>query len=261
MYESASLLGLPVELREMIWTYALVEDEPLISFIGERVERSQDPEDRAKLVRQTILFPETPALACVSKEIRWETMPIWYGENVFAFGLDHDGQDVGEARREPVLLFFDGQRDRNQTIHNLSKVDLEFQMYSSAAEGPSSAGINIRSAVGVDKLSLSFTGVLARECTCSLTALIDGLSDDSDGMREMDGDMSEGWEQGTITAFAKHVEWNLVNWQWDDPEDSYEDCSTCKKPRYMGPLEEPDDEEEDTKEDTDSFLETDSDFD
>ncbi|KAK4888604.1 hypothetical protein LTR27_012499 [Elasticomyces elasticus] len=208
MYESASLLGLPVELREMIWRYALVEDEPLVPYMEKRV-----------------------------------TMPIWYGENVFAFGVDHEGQDDGEverwlkARREPVL-FFDLQRDRNHTIHNLSKVDLEFQMYSDAAEGASSAGINIRSAVGASKLSLSFTGVLARECTCSLTTVMDDLSEDPSGVREVAAEMCEGWEQEAIAAFAKRIEWNIGDWQSDDREDGDEYCSTCEKPRYMGPLDE-----------------------
>ncbi|KAK5735741.1 hypothetical protein LTR17_007913 [Elasticomyces elasticus] len=247
MHESASLMGLPAELREMIWRFALVEDEPLVSYIGERVERPRYSEHRARLVRQIILFPKTPVLACVSRDILWETMPIWYCDNVFAFCLDHETRGRGEvgrwmqARQESVL-FFDLQQDRNHTIHNLSKVDLEFQMYSSAAEGPSSAGIYIRSAVGVDKLSVSFSGVLARECTCSLTALMDRLSDDPNGMREMDGNMSEGWEQGTITAFVKRVEPYVGIWQRDDREDGDESCSTCEKPRYMGPLDESDEE-------------------
>ncbi|KAK5682210.1 hypothetical protein LTS10_005336 [Elasticomyces elasticus] len=243
MYESASLLGLPVELREMIWRYALVEGEPLVSYMGERVVRSRYGEHRAKLVRQTTLYPETPALARVSKMIRWETMPTWYGENIFAFGVDHEGQDDGEverwlkARREPVL-FFDLQRDRNHTIHNLSKVDLEFQMYSEAAEGPSSAGINIRSAVGASKLSLSFTGVLARECTCSLTTVMDDLSEDPSNIRGVAAEMCEGWEQEAIAAFAKRIKWNIGDWQSHDREDGNAYCSTCEKPRYMGPLDE-----------------------
>ncbi|KAK3629546.1 hypothetical protein LTR56_017975 [Elasticomyces elasticus] len=243
MYESASLLGLPVELREMIWRYALVENEPLVSYIGKCVVRSRYGEHRAKLVRRTTLYPKTPALARVSKMIRWETMPTWYGGNIFAFRVDHDDQDDGEverwlkARREPVL-FFDLKRDRNHTIHNLSKVDLEFQMYSDAAEGPSSAGINIRSAVGASKLSLSFTGVLARECTCSLTTVMDDLSEDPSNIREVAAEMYEGWEQEAIGAFAKRIEWNIGNWQSNDREDGNEYCSTCEKPRYMGPLDE-----------------------
>ncbi|KAK5701139.1 hypothetical protein LTR17_022861 [Elasticomyces elasticus] len=218
MYESASLLGLPVELREMIWRYAIVEDEPLISYIGKRVVRSRYGEHRAKLVRQTTLYPEPPALARVSKMIRWETMPSWYGENVFAFGADHEGQDDGEverwlkARREP--------------------------MYSDAAEGPSSAGIKIRRAVGASKLSLSFTGVLARECTCSLTTVMDDLSEDPSDVREVAAEMCESWEQEAIAAFAKRIQWNIGDWQSDDREDGDGYCSTCEKPRYMDPLDE-----------------------
>ncbi|KAK5696113.1 hypothetical protein LTR97_008533 [Elasticomyces elasticus] len=211
MYESAWLLGLPVELREMIWRYALVENEPLVPYMEKCVVRSRDGEHRAKLVRQTTLYPKTPALARVSKMIRWETMPTWYGGNIFAFRVDHDDQDDGEverwlkARREPVL-FFDLKRDRNHTIHNLSKVDLEFQMYSDAAEGASSAGINIRSAVGASKLSLSFTGVLARECTCSLTTVMNDLSEDPSNVREVAAEMCEGWEQEALAAFAKRIQ-------------------------------------------------------
>ncbi|KAK5719442.1 hypothetical protein LTR15_007966 [Elasticomyces elasticus] len=247
MYQSASLMGLPVELREIIWKYALVEEEPLISYMGERVQRPRYGENRAKLVRQTIVYPEMPALACVSRDIRWETMPIWY-DNVFAFGLDHEARGRGEvgrwlkARREPVL-FFDLRQDRNHTIHRLTKVDLEFQMYSHAAEGPASAGISIRRAVDVSKLSLSFTGVLARECTCSLTALMDELSKDPSDLREYDHEMCECWEQEAISAFAKRVERNIEDWQGDHREDGDEYCSACEKPRHIDELSDEEEEE------------------
>lgn len=62
--QSTSILDLPPEIRNGIWTMAIVQDAPIP-------------------IAPMRPFLREPALLAVSEQIRSETMSIWYAENVF----------------------------------------------------------------------------------------------------------------------------------------------------------------------------------
>jgi len=78
-----SLLDLPAELRNAIYTEVLVYHKP-IEF---RRERPYQPEIRTQDWDASIALhgPEHHALTQVSRQLRSETLPILYGANTFFF--------------------------------------------------------------------------------------------------------------------------------------------------------------------------------
>ena len=62
-----ALLGLPAELRNQIWSYALVEDEAI-----------KIPDDL-----MPVQIPLHPGLLSINRQIRAESTPIYYSENTF----------------------------------------------------------------------------------------------------------------------------------------------------------------------------------
>jgi len=65
---TSPLLKLPAELRDAIYTLALVDDEPIYISLPEPA--------RPLSLRE-------PALLAVNRQIRNETLPIYYGTNIF----------------------------------------------------------------------------------------------------------------------------------------------------------------------------------
>lgn len=59
-------LDLPPEIRNIIYEYAVVQDKPI-----------RFTYDKGRAARQ-------PYLARVNRQIRWECLPIFYGQNIFA---------------------------------------------------------------------------------------------------------------------------------------------------------------------------------
>ncbi|EMF16974.1 uncharacterized protein SEPMUDRAFT_146088 [Sphaerulina musiva SO2202] len=80
----ARLLTLPLEIRELVWEHVLTEaDQTLVTF---RLDAFQ---------REYYSYSTQPALARVSRQIRSESLPIWYERNRFIFHTeDAKAQDV-----------------------------------------------------------------------------------------------------------------------------------------------------------------------
>ena len=69
-HQLSRLERLPSELRTQIWYYAVVEDEPVIAAFPTNEKR-------------TAWYTVQPKLAMVNKQIRDETLPMYYAENTF----------------------------------------------------------------------------------------------------------------------------------------------------------------------------------
>ena len=76
------LLGLPAEIRNLVWTILAVRDEPV-----EAQLRQIRPCKKLTTYRKTFIrrFPQEPIVAMVNKQVRRELMSIFYGTNHFVF--------------------------------------------------------------------------------------------------------------------------------------------------------------------------------
>ena len=79
------LLELPPELREAIYAFALVSYKPTVTF---KLDRYQ---------QDTYTQANQPPLTRVSRQIRQETLPVWYGGNDIV--LHAEGGKADDARK------------------------------------------------------------------------------------------------------------------------------------------------------------------
>lgn len=180
--ERTNLMSLPPELREIIWFHALAGDEPLICYLAKRTTRLPTGcEDfPLALERQSKRYPQHPPLTLVSRQVRKETLPVFYNENIFSFSLDdRDGNQIGQWQdfALPDDTFFlrptAGRYEVAASALNAQiwTVRLEFVIESVAGvqktHNPRYATIDVR-LNAENKLVLTFGGALADECTCYL---------------------------------------------------------------------------------------------
>ncbi|KAK4548275.1 hypothetical protein LTR36_010145 [Oleoguttula mirabilis] len=86
--QKPALMTLPTELREMIFYFAIVEDEPLIAYKHYDGPLSLMCEkDMPSTVQQTITQPGEPSLTFVSRQARKEARPIFWRDNTFLFNV------------------------------------------------------------------------------------------------------------------------------------------------------------------------------
>ncbi|KAK5722773.1 hypothetical protein LTR15_006006 [Elasticomyces elasticus] len=231
--ETATLMGLPKELRDAIWEFALTEDEPVLPYLERRtIPRPDRKAYQTSIVRQMRRQPPSPALFHVDKRTRREAYPIYWRSNVFAFTLSDAWKET--ANKDQVdrwqgyviptgfqLSFIPGQPgfDTRPQMEVLWTVRLEFMMhepdlsleytrpdrmrrwYMNAEHTPEGvsrpASIDVR-LVGPDQrrkhFQLVFGGVLANSCTCLIRAEAE--------KRVARG----GYHETTIAYFASQVE-------------------------------------------------------
>ncbi|KAK3647267.1 hypothetical protein LTR56_008098 [Elasticomyces elasticus] len=189
MSENATLMGLPVELREMIWAYTVMENDPIPSYVLERVVRA-GPEaewendlavlgtNPLKLVnthptleRKSMAFPKLPAVARVNRQTRQESLTVFFQGNILAFSLS------GEIPRDESL----GRAADNFTgtlraldmvyFAKLWTVRLEFGMYTTKnTKNKHRVTIDVKLDKSFENMSLTIQGGLELECVCDLTA-------------------------------------------------------------------------------------------
>ena len=79
--QQSGFLELTGELRNMIYCYAVLEDEPISTEI--RSATAYSMQDRSKGKNYRVMVHPQPPLAMVSHAIRKEVLSIYYSENVF----------------------------------------------------------------------------------------------------------------------------------------------------------------------------------
>ncbi|KAK3647738.1 hypothetical protein LTR56_007967 [Elasticomyces elasticus] len=250
-------MGLPAELRELVWLEALADDEPHIAYLERRVVARPNRAPNRPGMRSISgmlndnSVPSSPPLLHVSKPIRREAFPIYWKSNTFAFSLCHDIPNqvglwqshvarTGCAHTEwprSLPLF------RTSILNDFWNVRLEFSMFRpeesesqyppttrhhSAQDHNHVATIEIRLADAHrrGKLDLIFGGVLAEACTCWPRAYAEGWS------------LAGEFHHKTIARFAKKVERQLHDvWGYSgnaktmSQTERCEDCGRLKPKR------------------------------
>ncbi|KAK5737114.1 hypothetical protein LTR17_006897 [Elasticomyces elasticus] len=110
---TCQLWRLPREIRDFVWTYALVEDRHLLAETTIRTPGRRPKYTLKKTRHEFKSHPQLPALTGVCKSIREETMTVFWSENIFrlrvgdprtGYALSHYSKD---ANFRHVVLCFD----------------------------------------------------------------------------------------------------------------------------------------------------------
>ncbi|KAK3644255.1 hypothetical protein LTR56_009792 [Elasticomyces elasticus] len=228
----ASLLGLPPELREIIWSLVLVEPEPIIADMLRRTAKPSRPPDDfcdMKTVRQSLRMPPLPALACVSRTLsKAEIVPIYFGNNTFCFHADrHTEYDVntwfeGTVELGKAVL---GKDHARTFIEQYLSIRVEFDL---PYAGPST--IDFSYCKKDDEIRVHCGGPLKDQCICELE-------------REMRDErvwwQNGGWLDAAMEIATHTIRRHLYDYwlgRGEEEEDPIASCSQCKKVQYASTL-------------------------
>ncbi|KAK5721356.1 hypothetical protein LTR17_014645 [Elasticomyces elasticus] len=258
MSENATLMGLPVELREMIWAYTVVEKDPIPSYVLERVVRA-GPEaswdnditmletnplkfvdSHPTLERESMAFPKLPAIARVNRQTRQEALTVFFRDNILAFFLG------GTIPRDEVNRWQGAMRSLNRSgddrtgnlralnmvyFAKLWTVRLEFGIHTVRnTKNKHRVTIDIKLDKAFENMSLTIRGGLELECICDLTAA---------AAYHMQLVQPHGHSGVAIHGMAAHIENKYMD-EWRhrslfiaEKLSGLPTCSTCKK-RQLG---------------------------
>ncbi|KAK5737022.1 hypothetical protein LTR17_006983 [Elasticomyces elasticus] len=226
----ASLLGLPSELREMIWSLVLVEPEPIIGYMLRRTAEPKRPPKSLHdmtTVRQSLRMPSPPALACVSRSLsNAEIIPIYFGNNTFYFHAEwRTESDVdtwlgGIIRLVEVVLGKDARNFIDQYISIRIEFDLPYVGSSTVDFGYCKKD---------DKIRVQFGGPLKEQCTCELECEV--------RERHVSWQMNRRWTDAAMESATFTVERRVYEYwlnRGEEEEDPIASCRQCKKVQYAG---------------------------
>jgi hypothetical protein len=220
--QRATLTTLPLELREMIWSFVLVEREPIFSCTLQHSTPAQGHRrkgsKRARLLAliqdgyhrkpaasparttRTELWPRLPALTAVNHQIRQEALHVFFRDNVFVFRLN-ERMSTREVERWQTALVAQCPTLLPQHLFTIWTTRLEFMTQSPLGIGRQPAAIDCT--LGPDShLALSFSGGLAQECTCTARQHAKELSHEAN----INGQQTE-----LIMKFTGYVEEQIRN--------------------------------------------------
>lgn len=176
-----TFLDLPAELRNHIYELALVDDEPLIAYIGKRIVRcDSDSTYHHYAVSQSKAFPEVPQLAQANRQIRKEALAVFYGQNTFIFSYALDPEC------HPFRWFYRHSANRPVPA-NFGSAMVEFFVAKPGMHG----GFTMREASikfmfsGEGEVVMAFCGALADQCTCGLARSLEKQMDICKGKSRM----------------------------------------------------------------------------
>ena len=166
----SALLGLTVEIRTIIFQFAVVDDKPLKAFLQlQYIQKSHHAED-SQARNQYRIQPSQPALAATNTQIRSEVIPIFFGLNIFCF-------DIGDIDLNIIETWSKAMQQQSQNASLIKSVQLDFMIgrqvpgaepARSAGYEPTPASIGLRcnkqNETPVFVLGESFSD----DCTCVL---------------------------------------------------------------------------------------------
>ncbi|KAK5119588.1 hypothetical protein LTR85_007417 [Meristemomyces frigidus] len=161
-------------------------------------------------------FPDEPALTYVSREIRKVARPFFWQENTFKFHMGcgtmtmmYGHADLDEARQ---------WLNWTTICAIVSRITLAIEFTMAPILGPSfGAGVITISSDAEDKLSATFAGALAEECTCELEQQASEISRVASDRKIVD--------YADTIATAWKNDYNMANRQHEAP---YR-CTECGK--------------------------------
>ncbi|KAK5702805.1 hypothetical protein LTR97_003751 [Elasticomyces elasticus] len=235
--DTPCLMGLPPELREMIWTFAVLEPYPIIAYVkwqtvpsSQRIEWQWYKERGITTARQMKTVPELPPLAFVAKSVAREVIPIFLS-NTFLFSIDqHNAGEVGDwvYNVYDKLAVCTGDEEESCTNMNSNiTIRIEFGVPRSRI---ATIEYTMRSADGHERFRLKIDGHLTEECRCWLADARKTIDEESvvlrDDVEYHDGRWGMGELTGIIERRIRHV------WSIRERNCASATCSTCGKTQY-----------------------------
>ncbi|KAK3660866.1 hypothetical protein LTR56_000624 [Elasticomyces elasticus] len=223
------LLSLPAELREMIWSFVLVEPEPIISYVNRRTIVNEDKHDPRRLETLRVMkpIPSLPPLAYIAKQLHAEIVAAFFGSNTFVFHLNkYNPREVDSWLTAVKYHISELLTDLDSAfVDGHITIRLDLQIPISAFLGRL-ATIEYSFNVKKDSYDIKFSGALTQECVCRLYDQIEHRYPDGTGE----------WESlGPMSAVTKLLEcWARLYWLPRDTTTRPKHCLHCCRPRYAG---------------------------
>ncbi|KAK4894821.1 hypothetical protein LTR27_006942 [Elasticomyces elasticus] len=226
----ASLLGLPFELREMIWSLVLDQPDSIAARIGRRtIMRTRllsdysFPFEVMSPCTQRQAMPQLPSLALAAKAISNEVLALYYKKHVFTFTIDkrstsevHEWLDAVRKRCEILCSDFDLEIYLTLRIQfALPASRPAVRLWGVASEN---ATIEYHISKGEGGWVVRLGGALQSECECWVAEVIE--NDEEEGIVSM-ADLT--WR----------IEQRIGNfWLHRKRGDAFVECQKCGKQRY-----------------------------
>ncbi|KAK4967969.1 hypothetical protein LTR42_010297 [Elasticomyces elasticus] len=168
---SPALLGLPAELRNFIFELAIISPHPIRAGLSVRWESEL-------AVSQTKVSPGQPALARVNRQLRDESLAIFYGQN--AFLIDRGILNGHELRK--WWRKFANEHAKKHLRHLVYR----FSSPHTTGRQPEQQEIHLE-LDGPDSLQLKIEGEIALACLCNPIADLQAADNAAGGGAVIDG--------------------------------------------------------------------------
>ncbi|KAK3660875.1 hypothetical protein LTR56_000633 [Elasticomyces elasticus] len=230
--DTPCLMGLPPEIRELIWFFAFVKPHPIIAQVEHQTVASDKyhahtqrwfQDSGLTMYRQNKAVPEIPPLVLVSKSLAKEILPFIF-RNTFMFRLER--QNVGEVAFWLYEMYChivgitsdDASREH---INKNTTVRIEF------AFGAFRAGTIEYKSCGCDGhrgFHFTLRGQLEQECICWLGDAIEAVREEN----RLGGSTLE-----ELAEMASEIELRVDEvWLPRGRRSSTKQCSRCGKTQH-----------------------------
>ncbi|KAK5732126.1 hypothetical protein LTR17_010834 [Elasticomyces elasticus] len=244
--DAPCLMGLPPEIRELIWSYALIEPEPILAYVvrqtvlSSKTHTSEFYKKRGiSTVRQRKTVPGPPPLALVGRSISREIFPIFF-RNTFMFSVDY--QNVGEVAAW-VTWMYDYLAvvtrlqdswlclDRNITI----RIEFTSHLFRVAT-----IEYKISRVDGVERFRVELGGYLKESCSCWLCDVLDETQEEfvpEEDREEAISCLTQAFEKRLCDVWLKYYSLHVTAKCADCGKTQYQSKADESRKWYMWPRE------------------------
>ncbi|KAK3664409.1 hypothetical protein LTR22_004822 [Elasticomyces elasticus] len=209
--DAPCLMGLPPELREMIWSFVVLEPHPIIAYVKRQTIASSQrgsyqwfQDYGITTSRQSKTVPTLPPLAFVAKSVGREVLPIFFS-NTFLFSIDR--RNSGEAG-DWVFDMYDNlavcTRDEEMSwmhLDNNITIRLEFGVPRLSRIATIEYTMRCPSAHG--RFRARIDGQLTEECHCWLADAAKTLEEESSLFRNNEEPYYNRWGVGELSGIVE----------------------------------------------------------
>ncbi|KAK4629709.1 hypothetical protein CLAFUW4_07668 [Fulvia fulva] len=133
------LLGLPAEIRNSIWSLLAVRDGPIEAQLRQIQPCRRLSKLRGRVIRK---FPQKPAVAGVSHQVRREVLSIFYGANQFIFEKNACKLFEDYSITNPIMM--QKWSPPTDIANFMSHVDIKFHAFPKRSLDPLSIVFELR---------------------------------------------------------------------------------------------------------------------
>ena len=213
---ATTLESLPAEVRNLIYSFAVVEDEPLVVYRATRYRPCTTTGSGGRIVHEYTYLHERPALAAVNRGMRRDVLSIFYSANTFLFNYNKDQSMLVEP-----WLYYTIRTDGRlwHSLNQISSIILEFYSTVELSRNSFLRGTaELRFELGTsNELKITFGGPLRELCTCGFGKFLPKSMHVASDLKSV---------LGPAAAFEKH---HLTGWRGHILTTRDELCRTCAK--------------------------------